>query len=348
MPIARSSLFLIASILWVLGLLWTPISTSADEGYSATFPAMGTLVTIQVYAPSEAEANDVCRKSQAEVERLVGLLSDYDMSSEISLLSQATLEEWHDTSDDVWEVLVKSDEWYRQSHGNFDASLGSLTRLWRKGRKEKKMPDAEQVAMALQHAGWNKVLLDPDKRAIKLLPPGVLLDFGAIAKGYIVDRTFTIIHSQYPSCLVRAGGDMRCGEPPPGLPGWRIAVGKIKNEEGDLEVMSLKNCSVASSGDLFQFLEWEGKRFSHVLDPATGQPLEGPRMATIVTQLACDADACATALCGLGNEKGFAMLEKRPGVEARYAWYPEGSDQVSVQKTPGFPEVTRVASEALK
>jgi FAD:protein FMN transferase len=326
-----------------LGIVMGAMPSRVDEAYESTFPAMGTTVTIQVFAPSAEAAEEVCRRAQDEVLRLQDILSDYDVTSEISRLSQATPGTPQRISNEVWDVLAAADRWHTRSGGAFDASLGNLTVLWRKARKEKRLPDLKRIEEGKAKSGWDKVHLLEASRDIVIDPPGVKLDLGAIAKGYIVDRAFAVVAADFPCCLVRSGGDMRCGAAPPGREGWRIAIGKLKNEAGNMDAIMIHDRAIASSGDLFQGLEWDGIRYSHVIDAKTGMGIQGSRMATVLGPSSMDADAAATALCVMGVE-GLNQLATAPEIEARYAWL-DASGAVQTSQTLSFPRTFPLVSQ---
>lgn len=321
-------------ILVILGVVSRELR--GQELFSLTFPTMGTTMTIQVEAEMEDEVKRMGVAAQEEVERLVEILSDYDVTSELSRLSQSETGRYHEVSEDLWLVLRGADRWYRNTGGKFDASLGALTRVWRRARRSHVFPEGREIGEALQRSGWNKVELEGEGRRVRIGEPGVVLDLGAIAKGYIVDRVYEKVAKVYPVCLVQSGGDMRCGEGPRGREGWRVAMGKLREEDGEREYCWLKHCAIASSGDLFQSMEWNGKRYSHVIDSTTGYGLEGARMATVIAENSMDADACATAMCVWGPRAGLPPFE---GLEG-YRWRLANRDEqgaVEVRQSADFP-----------
>ncbi len=154
-----------------------------------------------------------------------------------------------------------------------------------------------------------------------------------------MDRALeTLAKGGLPRTLVRSGGDMRCGDAPPGRDGWRIEIGVLTDSSQEPPSILLCNEAIATSGDLFQFVEHNGKRISHVLDPRTGQGIEGPRAATVIAKTGIDADAAATTLCILGNEQGLKLLEQLDGFEARIARevQVDGERKIEFVETPGM------------
>jgi thiamine biosynthesis lipoprotein len=274
--------------------------------------------------------------AEAEVKRLEGILSDYDSESETRLLTTRAVDQAVAVSDDLWRVLEASDRWHRQSEGAFDASLGALTRLWRQSRRGGKIPDAQQLREALEHSGWRHVQLSATDKTLRFDLNEVYLDFGAIGKGYIVDQVFELLTSKGLECgLVNISGNMRCGTAPPGREGWRIAIAPLEKDGKPLREIVVQQCSIATSGDLWQYLILDGVRRSHILDPHTGIGVPGPLSATIIAPLAADADAAATTACILGPERGRAWIQAFDDLELLIAQ--RVGDDLEVVVSPKFP-----------
>ena len=132
------------------------------------------------------------------------------------------------------------------------------------------------------------------------------------------------------SALVDAGGDLVLGNPPPGQKGWRIEIGGSKHP--DLPILELSNCAVATSGDLEQFVEVDGKRYSHIIDPRTGIGLTTRLQVTVVTPEGMMADSLASALNVLGPAKGSAYVKTLPRVEAYFVQRKEKDTILKIAK----------------
>ncbi|MEY4565838.1 MAG: Thiamine biosynthesis lipoprotein ApbE precursor [Planctomycetota bacterium] len=296
----------------------TPPQTEKAEGFELEFPCMGTTVILQAYGTQDSYVSASLKMAQAETERLVSILSDYDEDSELSNLNQsAGSGKWVAVSQELWDVLEAADHWNKVSRGAFDASVGALTKLWRKSRRLNQIPTAEEIQKALQSSGWQHVYLDPKEKKVQLDQVGLRIDLGAIAKGYIVDRAFDIlVNRSHKSCMVNAGGDLRCGDPPPNRVGWKIEIAALGKNDPPLRRIQIRNAAIATSGDLWQFIMIDGKRRSHILDPKTGMGVVGPISVSAIAEKAIDADAAATALSVLGQRTGVQLAETLPKLEA--------------------------------
>lgn len=292
--------------------------TKPIDTYEITFPAMGTMLAFQTFSDDQAKVERVFKDAQKEIDRLVEILSDYSSESETVLLSRKEhVGQWQNVSPELWEVLLVCDRWNHLTDGAFDASVGQLSILWRKARKTKSVPSQAEIDAALKLCGWKHIELDKEQHRIKLKISGLRLDFGAMGKGYIIDKAYEYLSTHgLPCSLVRAGGDLRCGTAPPDREGWPIEIGRLSDTEKPIR-FHLSNAAVSSSGDLYQYLEVNGVRRSHVLDPRTGIGVPGPRMVSVIAATSTEADAADTALCILPDDKALAIAKSVGSLKVR-------------------------------
>jgi thiamine biosynthesis lipoprotein len=307
------------------------------DGFEYTFPAMGTLVELTVYCPEPKLVQDVFEKVRQQVHELAGILTDYDPNSETRRLTDLAIENPTEVSDPLWTVLVSADSWHQESQGALDCSIGALTSLWRKHRRAHRVPTAEAVQEALEHSGWEHVHLDSKNQTLKLDRQHIRLDFGAIGKGFIVDRIFQTIQEQgIQSCLVNISGNMRCGSPPSGRDAWRIAISPAQPGGQPVKRIAIRDVAIATSGDLWQYTIVEGQRRSHILDPSTGYGVPGPLAVTVIAPAAIDADALATIGCVMPWSQFEELIQRHPN---HHALRSSVEDQRTViRSTVNFPE----------
>jgi len=300
------------------------------ERYGFAEPHMGCDFRIVVYAAGPEEAREGARRAFARIAELEGRLSDYDPGSEVSRLRGRTA--WQRVSEDLWRNLVRAREVWRDSEGAFDVTLGELTRLWRRARRQGVPPTEERLVEARRHMGLDQLELDPETRSVRLLDPLLRLDLGGIAKGDALEEALTVLReSGLEHALVDGGGDIRVGAAPPGRRGWVIA---LPGDPDRREWIELEHLAVATSGDTERGLSHGGLRHSHILDPATGRALVGSSLVSVVAPDGALADAWASALSVLGAEgEGRAVLA---GVQARILTPVEG--RALERTTAGFPE----------
>ncbi len=305
-----------------------PASVGPTSRFEFTQPQMGLPFRIVLHAPDAATAEAAAKAAFARIAQLNDILSDYDTDSELSRLSRTAGEgRAIPVSADLWRMLQRSQAMARQTDGAFDVTVGPCVNLWRKARREKELPRADLLQAAKERVGWKKLELDSRNQTAKLRVPDMRLDLGAIAKGYAVDEALKVLrHHGVTKALVAGGGDMAVGDPPPGKSGWRIELAPpdVANAP-PARFVSLANAALATSGDLFQHVEIDGRRYSHIVDPRTGMGLIDHSLVAVIAPDCTTADSLATAVSVLGPEKGLALIEATPGAAARILRKPGSS-----------------------
>jgi thiamine biosynthesis lipoprotein len=286
-------------IFGVLMLLALSGRAAAEERrFSFERPLMGTRFAIICHGAEETVAKAAADEAFAEGEKINAVASDYLPDSELMRLPAggAAVE----VSPLLADLLEVSQRMAERCDGAFDPTLGPLTVLWRESRRTGELPADGDRATALAACGWRELEFDGKARTVRLKKPGMRLDLGGIAKGFAADRMFEVMqrHGFARTCIA-AGGDLRLGDPPPGKPGWRVGL-KTFDPGKPEEVVELSNCAVSTSGDLHQFVEVGGKRYSHILDPRTGLGLTERLAVSVIAPTATVSDALATACCVTG------------------------------------------------
>ena len=323
---------------WLLVLVAAGSTLAAAEPFSASQRHMGTDVTIRLVAPDQVTADRAFQDAFARIEVLEKVMSDYDAESEISrLVLQAPMKEPVTISQDLWLVLRRAEEISAASEGAFDVSVGALSRLWRRARRQKQMPGSDRLKQALQSVGYQAVVLGKKQPTIHLQRAGVRLDLGGIGKGFAADAALTQLKKLgFPSALVDAGGDLAIGAAPPGKAGWRIGVAPLQAGGPPSRFLQLSNCGIATSGDAWQFVEIDGRRYSHILNPGTGIGLTTRSSVTVIAADATTADGLASAVSVLGPKKGLALIERFKGASALVVQASAG--EVQTWKSCHFPK----------
>lgn len=270
---------------------------------------MGTILRCSLYAEDENQAQEWLDAGLSELERSIPAINNYDPTSEISKLNQQ-----HGTpvrvSDDLWDALQHAKRWWELSQGAFDVTFGSLFSLWRSARKKNSPPGQGEVQHALRTTGWKNVRLE--NQAVTLLVDGLQLDLSGLATGWLMDRAFAAMENQGArSFLFDIGGDIRLGAPPPEKAGWKITIAGLSKTSLPFTELSLSQCAITTSGDRNQSLGFQNRRYSHLIDPRIGEPMEFPQSATVIAKTTLDADAGATAMAILGrtlSDDQFASL----------------------------------------
>lgn len=215
-------------------------------------------------------------------------------------------------------LAKRADYFSRLSQGAFDYTIGNLIDLWGIGTERAHVPNSFEVEPFTMFHDYENVLLDAKKHTIKFKTDTVMLNFGAIAKGYIADEMKSeILKYGVKNALLNLGGNvMTVGKKPDGSL-WKIAVTNPFNVTDNIVSIEVADCSVVTSGNYEKYFEKDGIRYHHILNPSTGFPSNsGLVSTTIISQASVDCDALSTATFVLGLEKSLELIENLNGVEA--------------------------------
>jgi thiamine biosynthesis lipoprotein len=300
-------------------------------------PHMGLPFRIVLYAPAQAEADAAAAAAFRRVKQLNDIMTDYDADSELSRLSRSSGQGREvPVSEDLWRVLERAQALSEKSRGAFDITVGPCVLLWRKARREKKMPDPVRLAEARQAVGYQHIRLRSGRRVAELMVPNMRLDLGGIAKGYAVDEALKVLGQHgITRALVAGAGDLAVTDPPPGKPGWRVELAPLDVTNAPAaRFVILSHAGLATSGDAFQRLEIDGKRYSHIVDPHTGIGLTDHSLVTAIGPDCMTADSLTKVVSVLGPGLGLKFIANTPRVEARVVRQPGAG--VEVYQTRGF------------
>ncbi|MEO5583579.1 MAG: FAD:protein FMN transferase, partial [Saprospiraceae bacterium] len=264
--------------------------------YSFQAIKMGTEFNIKIYGDDSIKIKRAAEAVWLKIDSLNDIFSDYSHTSELARLHQDTSGGYFKMSPTFAYLLNISLKYSKLSHGAFDISVGTLARLWRRAIKLNDFPDSIKIREALRFVGYKKISIK--KNRIRL-PPGMRLDFGAIAKGYAADQAYEVLVAYgYPVSLVDAGGDIYVGHAPPDPPAWGINM-TLKAPDGGLHdsIVYIHDAAIVTSGDAYKFIEdTHGHRYSHIINPMTGYGIRGPHLITVIAVNGMHADALATTL----------------------------------------------------
>ena len=288
---------------------------------------MGTMVSVEIVTNSSGVTSGRMEKVWAEAERLERVFSRYLPDSEISLINREAGHRPVPISDEMMDVLSRAEDISRITQGAFDVSVGPLMKIWgffpeRKGR----VPAEDELADCIARVGWRAIELNRSERTVYFLKPGVEIDLGALAKGYVVDRIVELLVEEgIENGLVNAGGDIYCLGEYPGGRSWRIGLEHPRDEDEILTVLELKNRAVATSGDYRNYFIRSRLRYPHIIDPRTGRPSRSKVVEVSVMAPDClTADGLATAMFVMGADRGINLLKQIEDVDGVIVTEEEG------------------------
>ena len=270
---------------------------------------LGTVVDIQVRDADERKTDDAITKAFAEIKRIDDLFTTYNEDSPVWQFNHSN-DSIIAVDEEIYKLMILCDSLWKISGGSFDVAIESLVQAWGFDSKSPEVPDSEQIEVALKESGWNKIkLLDENKvyRREK-----IKLNFGAIAKGYAVDKAIEALKNLgIESALVNAGGEIKAiGND------WVIGVQHPREVNEIIRRIKLNGMSAATSGDYENYFEKDGVRYHHILDPNTGYPSKELQSVTVIHKDNVFADGLATAVFVMGKEKGTNLIESLNDTEA--------------------------------
>ena len=289
---------------------------NAQKRVSYTHQQMGTQIGLVFYAPDTVNADTVARLVFDRIDQLNLILSDYMPQSEINRLS-STVNTNVPVSGDLFEILELSVAVSKKTDGAFDVSMGPIVALWRNSKKNGTIPSEGTIATAKQKVGFKKIKFLSDN-VVSLTARGMQLDMGGIGKGYAADKAIELLKELgVRSALVDMGGDVTVSGAPPNKEYWLLGFTHYDSNGTEIFTkLKLRDQGVATSGDLYQYFNIDGKRYSHIVDPKTGRAITNNIQVTTIAPTGTMADAYASALSVIGFGDGQKLLEQTPGLEA--------------------------------
>ncbi len=325
-------------------LIINSLSTySQTKKYTFSQPKMGSPLNITLYSDDSIKANQIATEAYKIADSLNLIYSDYLENSELSLLSKKSgINEYTKVSPALWDILNLSIKASKQSKGAYDITVGSIIKLWRKARREKVLPERDVLKNTLKSVGYQFIILDSTSHSVKLLQPNTQLDLGGIAKGYVAQVIVDFCKNKgVEKVLVDAGGDLAMAAPPAprggattsdlssivpplGVGGLRIGITIPNSEELIPQYLILQNQAVATSGNMYQYVEIKEKRYSHIVNPYTGLGVTHQRNVTVIAPDGATADWLATACSVLSVKKALRLIKSMPNCELLMAEIQKG------------------------
>ncbi len=312
-------------LLSLLSLLSFSSLSAIENRFDFESVQMATKFRLSLHAENRETAEKAAEDAFEHVAALTSVFSDYEPYSELNRLNATKPSVPFKASPELLDIVTRSLEISKLTDGAFDITCGNVTRLWRSMKNRKQLPPPDRLATAKAAMDWKAVKVDAQASTITLTKPGMLLDLGGIAKGYAADSVLKRLRERHhlPRALVIAGGDIAIGDPPPGKESWEVRlrtyIAPIGGGAEKLESVQLKNAAVSTSGDLYQAIIIEGKRYAHIISPKSGLGLTDTISCSVIATDATTSDALATAMVVLGKEKGSEIAKQIPGITLRWS-----------------------------
>ena len=275
-----------------------------------------TVVQLSIFHDDQEEVMD---EAIVYIKEMESLLSTNLDGSDVYRINQSAGKEAVKVDDRTFEVIEKAIETSEESDGLFDISIGAVTNLWKIGDEDARKPSDEEIQAALPYINYKDIALDKVNQTV-YIKKGMTLELGAISKGYIADKVRELFESKgITTAIINLGGNVVVmGDSPKTQKGWNVGVQDPDQVRGaTVGSVPETHDSVVTSGIYERYIEVDGVKYHHILDPKTGYPVENDISGvTVFSKTSVQGDALSTTLFLLGVEKGLAFINQMDGVEA--------------------------------
>lgn len=247
----------------------------------------------------------------AEITRIENLISDWKPTSQVSEVNQNAGIRPVKVDREVFELTQRAIRFSEITNGGFDISFAAMDKIWKFDGSMTEMPSAEAIKKSVEKVGYKNIVLDSIQSTIFLKSKGMKIGFGALGEGYATDKCRNMMLAKsIQAGIINGSGDMSTwGKQPNGKP-WNIGITNPFDTEKLVAVVPINNGAVTTSGNYEKFVVFEGKRYSHIINPATGYPATGLCSVTVLGPNAETANGLSTSLMVLGKTAGLILLNK--------------------------------------
>ncbi|WP_217447769.1 FAD:protein FMN transferase [Maribellus comscasis] len=293
-----------------------PVLLSSQEKYTRVLKLMGSRFDITVVADSETEGNKYIDLAVAEISRIEKMISSWDTLSETAKIVENAGIQPVKVDEELFDLIGRSIKISELTSGAFDISYASMDRIWKFDGSMKERPTKEEVAASVSKVGYKNIIFDPQNQTVFLKNKGMRIGFGALGKGYAADKAKQLLISKgVKAGIINASGDLTTWGTQPDKTPWMVGITNPLNKNKVFSWFPLDNSSVVTSGNYEKYVEFNGIKYTHIIDPRTGWPVSGLTSVSIFAPKAELADALATSVFVMGKETGLDFINQLPGVE---------------------------------
>ncbi len=291
-------------------------AANADGTFKRTLKAMGSRFEITVIAENATIGDQYIDLAVNEITRIEQLISSWDQKSQTSEVNRQAGIKPVRVNLELFHLIERTIGISKLSDGGFDISYASMDRIWKFDGSMTKLPSEEAIKQSVSKVGYQKIKLNHSDTSVFLTEKGMKIGFGAIGKGYAADQAKALlIEKGVKGGIINASGDMNTWGKQTNGDDWKVAITNPLNKNKAIAIFPLNNSAVVTSGDYEKYIELEGKKFAHIIDPRTGYPTSGIISATVFAPKAELADALATSIFVMGIAAGIDRINQLPTIE---------------------------------
>lgn len=277
---------------------------------------MGSRFDITVVASNQVEANEYIELAVQEISRIESLISSWDINSQTSLINKNAGIIPVKVDDELFNLIERSLAISKLTDGAFDISYASLDRIWKFDGSMTTKPTEVEISESIALVGFSNIHLNQENGTVYLAKKGMKIGFGAIGKGYAADNARELlIRNGVSAGIINASGDMITWGKQPNGEDWKVAITNPLNKNTSYALLPIHEKAIVTSGNYEKFVEFDGIRFTHIIDPRTGFPATGLISVSVLAPKAELADALATSIFVMGKEVGIDRINQIPNVE---------------------------------
>ena len=297
-------------------ILFCSFQITAQNIYKRTLKLMGSRFEITVTAKDSTQANEYINLGVKEISRIEKLISSWDPESQTSDINRNAGIKPVKVDQELYDLIERCLKISKITDGAFDISYASMDRIWHFDGSMKTMPTSEAINNSVDKVGFQNIELDKDNSTVFLKKPGMKIGFGGIGKGYAADKSKELLISKgVEAGIINASGDMNTWGNQPSGEKWKVAITNPLDKNKAFAILPVSNSAVVTSGDYEKFVNFNGVRYAHIIDPRTGYPSTGIISSTVFAPKAELADALATSVFVMGVKTGLDRINQLPEVE---------------------------------
>ncbi len=303
-------------VLSLIIFLFSLLPLDSQELFHRKLLLMGSRFDISVVANDSISANDYIDIAVGEIKRIEKLISSWDENSETSKINRNAGLEPIKVSEELFALIERSIIISKLTDGAFDISYASMDKIWKFDGSMKEFPSKERIKKSIEKVGFKNIILNKEEHSVFLPKKGMKIGFGAIGKGYAADKAKKLLLSQgVKAGIINASGDMNTWGKQLNGEDWQVAITNPLNKRKAFALLPISNRAVVTSGDYEKFVTFNGKRYSHIINPKTGYPSSGIISVSVFANSAELADALATSIFVMGSETGIDRINQIPEIE---------------------------------
>ena len=277
---------------------------------------LGSPFEITVVAKDSVQGNLFSDLAIAEVKRIENLISDWIPTSQISKVNQNAGVSPVKVDKEVYDLVDRATKISKLTSGAFDISYASMDKIWKFDGSMKEMPTEEAIRKSVEKVGYQNIILNSKDTTIFLKNKGMKLGLGGIGQGYIADKIKALLQEKgCNSGLVNVSGDINTWGKQPNGNTWTVGIVNPMNKNKVFATFPLDDSAVETSGSYEKYVTFNGKRYSHIIDPRTGYPASGIISVSVFAKQTELADALATGIFVMGVEVGLDLVNQLKGIE---------------------------------